>query len=85
MAATLDLVKRRLADAPRSGDTRSPHSAARRRSTPMRRRAWRIASLAACIALWQAAVHWRLSRGSVTFADVPAPSDVDHSTRLDFG
>ncbi|MBJ9878739.1 ABC transporter permease, partial [Burkholderia cenocepacia] len=48
MAATLDLVKRRLADAPRSGDTRSPHSAARRRSTPMRRRAWRIASLAAC-------------------------------------
>ncbi|WP_455732358.1 ABC transporter permease, partial [Burkholderia stabilis] len=26
--------------------------------------------------LWQAAVHWRLSLGIVTFANVPAPADV---------
>jgi NitT/TauT family transport system permease protein len=40
-----------------------------------KRRAWRAASLAVCVALWQLAVHFRLSAGFITFANVPAPSD----------
>ncbi|RQZ17712.1 ABC transporter permease [Burkholderia sp. Bp9031] len=76
MAATFELAKRRLCASPRAGDTRTAHAAARGRPASLRRRAWRIASLAACIALWQAAVQWRLSLGIVTFANVPAPADV---------
>ena len=40
-----------------------------------RRRLLRVASLFVCVALWQFAVHMRLSLGIVTFANVPAPSD----------
>jgi NitT/TauT family transport system permease protein len=41
----------------------------------VRRRLWRAASLAACVVLWQFAVHLKLSLGILTFANVPAPSD----------
>jgi NitT/TauT family transport system permease protein len=41
----------------------------------LRRRARRVGSLALCVALWQIAVHYKLSLGIVTFATVPAPSD----------
>lgn len=75
MAATFELAERRLSESPpgTAGVTRSPP---RTRATPVRRRVRRIASLAACIALWQAAVHYRVSLGLVTFANVPAPADV---------
>ncbi|CAG9207414.1 Alkanesulfonates transport system permease protein [Paraburkholderia sabiae] len=65
MAATFDLHDRQT-----SRHRRAPFFAA---ST--KRRAWRAASLAACVALWQLAVHFRLSAGVITFANVPAPSD----------
>ncbi|MGK8202969.1 ABC transporter permease [Burkholderia cenocepacia] len=76
MAATFELAKRRLPDPPRTSDGFASRAASRDRSNSLRRRATRIASLAACVALWQAAVHWRLSLGIVTFANVPAPTDV---------
>jgi NitT/TauT family transport system permease protein len=41
----------------------------------LQRRLWRTTSLLVCIALWQLAVHFRVSLGIVTFANVPAPSD----------
>ncbi|MEX3637647.1 ABC transporter permease [Paraburkholderia sp. BR14320] len=39
------------------------------------RRTRRVTSLAVCVALWQLAVHFRLSTGFITFANVPAPTD----------
>ncbi|MBB5423154.1 NitT/TauT family transport system permease protein [Paraburkholderia sp. JPY158] len=39
------------------------------------RRTRRVTSLAVCVALWQLAVHFQLSTGFITFANVPAPSD----------
>jgi NitT/TauT family transport system permease protein len=51
----------------------------RDRSIPLRRRAVQFASIAVCVALWQLAVHLRLSLGIVTFANVPAPSDVSEA------
>ena len=65
MAATFELHDRR-----ESGRRRAPLFA-----PSTQRRAWRAASLAACVALWQLAVHFRLSAGFITFANVPAPSD----------
>jgi NitT/TauT family transport system permease protein len=76
MAATFELAKRRLSEPSRAGDARAAHPAVRGARSLLRRRAARLASLGACIALWQAAVHWRLSLGVVTFANVPAPADV---------
>ncbi|WP_116136175.1 ABC transporter permease [Trinickia diaoshuihuensis] len=52
------------------------HIARRGRGVPLQRRALQLASIALCIALWQLAVHARLSLGIVTFANMPAPSDV---------
>jgi NitT/TauT family transport system permease protein len=40
------------------------------------RRLLRVVSLAGCIALWQLAVHYHVSLGVVTFANVPSPADV---------
>ncbi|MBN3725663.1 ABC transporter permease [Burkholderia sp. Ac-20379] len=53
-----------------------PAAQAPGRRAAWRRRAIRTASLAACIALWQAAVHFRVSLGLITFANVPSPADV---------
>ena len=73
MAVTLELAEHRpsegLPAAPVHEGRLAPASAARRRVR-------RVASLVACVGLWQLAVHWRLTLGIVTFANVPAPSDV---------
>ncbi|EGC98811.1 hypothetical protein B1M_39763, partial [Burkholderia sp. TJI49] len=53
MAATFELAKRRLPDPPRTSDGFASRAATRDRSNSLRRRATRIASLAACVALWQ--------------------------------
>jgi NitT/TauT family transport system permease protein len=65
MASTLELSDSQAAVRP----------AARILSPALRRRLLRLASLVACVALWQIAVHFRLSLGVVTFGNVPAPSD----------
>jgi NitT/TauT family transport system permease protein len=65
MASTLE-----LSDSPAA-----VRPAARILSPALRRRLLRLASLVACVALWQIAVHFRLSLGVVTFGNVPAPSD----------
>jgi NitT/TauT family transport system permease protein len=60
-------------------ELRDLQSAARARSRVvtqrLQRRLWRTTSLLVCIALWQLAVHFRVSLGIVTLANVPAPSD----------
>lgn len=65
MASTLDL--RELQSA-----TRTPPRVV---TTRLRRRLRRSVSLLVCIALWQIAVHLRVSLGILTFANVPGPSD----------
>ncbi len=37
---------------------------------------WRLASIAVCLIVWQTASRLRLNLGVVTFANVPAPTDV---------
>jgi NitT/TauT family transport system permease protein len=65
MSSTLELRESAIA-------VRSPT----RLLTPrLQRRLIRVASLAACVALWQIAAHFKLSLGVVTFATMPAPSD----------
>ena len=70
MSATLDLTGRQRAA------TREPAPAGSiARHSPAARRAWRAGSIALFVAAWQAAVHYRLSLGIVTFANVPSPAD----------
>lgn len=73
MAATLELTERRPTDnlpaAPGLAGRAAPAS-------PARRRVRRAAAIVVCVGVWQLAVHLRLSLGIVTFANVPAPSDV---------
>ncbi|GAB7539938.1 ABC transporter permease [Burkholderia sp. 3C] len=69
MAVTFDVSEPARAEA-------RPAAQAPGRHVAWRRRAIRTASLAACIALWQAAVHFRVSLGLITFANVPSPADV---------
>jgi NitT/TauT family transport system permease protein len=70
MSATLDLAGRQRPAAREA----APTNAVARRSL-LRRRAGRIGSIALFVAAWQAAVHYRLSLGIVTFANVPSPAD----------
>ena len=70
MSATLDFTGRR-----RSAATEPMPTAPAGRRSPMFRRALRIASIALFVAAWQLAVHYRLSLGVVTFANVPSPAD----------
>ncbi|MEM5310695.1 ABC transporter permease [Paraburkholderia sp. JHI869] len=70
MSATLDLAARQ-----RLGAREPALTAAAARRAPMRRRAWRAGSIVLFVAAWQAAVHYRLSLGIVTFANVPSPAD----------
>jgi NitT/TauT family transport system permease protein len=81
MAATFELSNRRPSRPGAPGtDATPPDTVSARRAgaqaTPWRRRALRFGSVALCIGLWQLAVHTRLSLGLITFANVPAPSDV---------
>ncbi|CAB3754011.1 ABC transporter permease [Paraburkholderia solisilvae] len=71
MAATLE-----LAESHPSRALRKRAVGAGIRSSLTRRAALRAASLALCVAMWQLAVHYRLSLGIVTFANVPSPADV---------
>ena len=70
MSATLDLAARQ-----RPAVREPALTEARARHAPMRRRAWRAGSIVLFVAAWQAAVHYRLSLGIVTFANVPSPAD----------
>ncbi|TDG05895.1 ABC transporter permease [Paraburkholderia guartelaensis] len=70
MSSTFDLAARRL---PAARDPALTAGAARR--APMRRRAWRAGSIVLFVAAWQLAVHFRLSLGIITFANVPSPAD----------
>ncbi|MBB2926658.1 ABC transporter permease [Paraburkholderia silvatlantica] len=84
MSATLDLTARQ-----RSAATEPAPAAPAGRRSPTFRRALRIASIALFIAAWQLAVHYRLSLGVVTFANMPSPAntipalwDLLHSPKL---
>ncbi|MEX3844748.1 ABC transporter permease [Paraburkholderia sp. BR10882] len=70
MSATLDLAARQ-----RQAVREPALTAAAARSAPIRRRAWRAGSIVLFVAAWQLAVHFRLSLGIVTFANVPSPAD----------
>ncbi|CAE6844521.1 MULTISPECIES: ABC transporter permease [Paraburkholderia] len=74
MAATLELAERSPSDD--SLPTTPVHEGRPAPASAARRRARRAASLVVCLGMWQLAVHWRLTLGIVTFANVPAPSDV---------
>jgi NitT/TauT family transport system permease protein len=68
MAAIPELPERAAAGA--------PVTPAAGRASRQRRRLLRAGSIVLCIGLWQLAVHVRLSLGFVSFANMPAPSDV---------
>ncbi|MEX3927563.1 ABC transporter permease [Paraburkholderia sp. BR10936] len=70
MSATLDLAARQ-----RQAVREPALTAAAARGAPIRRRAWRAGSIVLFVAAWQLAVHFRLSLGIVTFANVPSPAD----------
>ncbi|HEY4297630.1 MAG TPA: ABC transporter permease [Paraburkholderia sp.] len=70
MSATLDLTGRQ-----RSAATQPTPAAPAGRRSPMFRRVLRTASITLFIAVWQLAVHYRLSLGVITFANVPSPAD----------
>ncbi|MEX3945920.1 ABC transporter permease [Paraburkholderia sp. BR10937] len=70
MSATLDLAARQ-----RPAVQEPALTAAAARRAPMRRRAWRAGSIVLFVATWQLAVHYRLSLGIITFANVPSPAD----------
>jgi NitT/TauT family transport system permease protein len=73
MAATFDLAD---SDS-RNGLAREPTAASRHpNAVAARRRAWQVASICVCLALWQLVVSMRLSLGIITFANVPAPLEV---------
>jgi NitT/TauT family transport system permease protein len=70
MSVTYDIAgERQSAPARRPSPTSRPASLTARRVR-------RVVSLAGCVALWQLAVHYRVSLGVVTFANVPSPADV---------
>ncbi|APA89730.1 ABC transporter permease (plasmid) [Paraburkholderia sprentiae WSM5005] len=71
MSATLDLTGRQR-EAAREA---TPANAVARPSSPLRRRAWRAASIGLFVAAWQAVVHYHVSLGIVTFANVPSPGE----------
>lgn len=73
MAATFELSELRSRGAPAPAPSALPRASA---ASMLHRRLLQCASIAVCIALWQLAVHLRLSLGLVTFANVPAPADV---------
>lgn len=73
MAVTFELSELRSRKAPKHAPSVLPRAGA---APMLRRRLLQLASIAVCIALWQLAVHLRLSLGIVTFANVPAPVDV---------
>lgn len=70
MSATLDLTGR---DRRLSRAATLPGAAGRRAAKL--RRVRRAASVALFVAAWQLAVHYRVSLGIVTFANVPSPAD----------
>jgi NitT/TauT family transport system permease protein len=70
MSATLDLTERTRTSAREAAPANALTG-----SSPLRRRAWRAGSVALFVAAWQAAVHYHLSLGIVTFANVPSPAD----------
>lgn len=70
MSATLDLPGQ-----PRAAARETTPGVLTRRHSPTRRRARHAGSIALFIAAWQAAVHYHLSLGIVTFANVPSPAD----------
>jgi NitT/TauT family transport system permease protein len=70
MSATLDLTGR---DRPVQRETASAGAAGRRAANL--RRVLRAVSIALFVAAWQLAVHYRVSLGVVTFANVPSPAD----------
>src|SRR5690349_18753389 len=61
---------------PRSPADRPPASAAPASPTRWARPALQVASLAACVLLWQWAASQRVNFGLVTFANVPPPGEV---------
>ena len=73
MAVTFELPELRSRKAPKH---RSSVLSGAGTAATVRRRAVQLASIAACVAMWQLVVHYRLSLGIVTFANVPAPADV---------
>jgi NitT/TauT family transport system permease protein len=70
MSTTLDLTDRRRLRLMRSEAVPGTRPSAARRA------ALRALSLALSVAAWQLAVHYRLSAGIVSFANVPSPADV---------
>ncbi len=73
MAVTFELPELRSRKARKRAPSAMPRTGA---ASTLQRRLVQLASIAVWIALWQLAVHARLSLGIVTFANVPAPADV---------